>query len=74
MSYSNIREILGPVIGQRLIDITQHDEDEYQETRQAFIMLHFEDGSYLKFPVEEKGVDHNIGEDDPDEECQQSSD
>lgn len=60
--YSNIRDILGAVIGRKLIDITQHDEDQFKETG-SFIQLHFDDGSYLRFPIGEDGFDHNVGED-----------
>jgi hypothetical protein len=41
-----IRNILGHFIGKKLVDITQHEpEDE-----QGFIMLMFDDGTFMKFP------------------------
>lgn len=57
--YANIRdaELLGPFVGQRIVDITQHDKDEYEETRQAYIALHFENGQTLKFPIGDAGFD-----------------
>lgn len=64
-TYSNIRDILGELIGKKLVDITQHDKEEYDETQDAYIMLMFEDGCYLKFYVDERGLHHNCG---PDQE------
>ncbi len=47
----NIRKtLLGELIGQRLVDVTQHDKDEYAE-RGAFVTLMFENGGTLEFPV-----------------------
>jgi hypothetical protein len=50
-TYANIREILGRFIGKRLVEITQHDADELEETGRAYVLLHFEDGTELKFYV-----------------------
>lgn len=47
--YANIREALGEFIGKRVVDITQHDADEWEQTRRAYILLLFEDGSVIKF-------------------------
>lgn len=51
--YSNVRdpEILGSFIGKTIIDITQHDKDEFAEDNLAYVQLHFEDGSYVKFYI-----------------------
>lgn len=51
--YSNIREILGPLIGARVVDITQHDADEFAESQQAYVELLFDTGATLRFPVDE---------------------
>ncbi len=65
--YSTIREILGPLIGLKLVDITQHDAEEYAETKRSYVMLMFEDGSYVKFfqaPCagdDEPAFEHNCG-------------
>lgn len=48
-NYSNIRQILGGFIGKRIVDITQHDEEEFAEDGQRFVMLMFEDGNTIKF-------------------------
>lgn len=60
--YSNIRQILGLVIGKKLVDITQHDKDEFRETGQSYIQFHFEDGIYIKIPIGEDGFHHNCDE------------
>lgn len=65
--YSNIREIIGELIGKRLIDITQHDKDEWEATREWYVMLMFEDGSYLQFPIGDAGFHHYLGPDDEEE-------
>jgi hypothetical protein len=59
--YSNIRQILGPCIGKRVVEITQHDEAEWKENHDSYVMLMFEDGSTLKFPVQDKGFVFNDG-------------
>lgn len=60
--YSNIRSILNELIGKRLVDITQHDEDEFAETQKSYVMLMFEDGNYVKFFVGDDGFCHNCDE------------
>jgi hypothetical protein len=57
--YSNIRQIIGDLIGHRLVDITQHDKDEFEETRESYIMLHFDNGGYVKVPIGDSGFHHN---------------
>lgn len=47
--YANIRELLGIFIGKRLVDVTQHDKDEWDATKCAYILLMFDDGSAVKF-------------------------
>ena len=45
-NYSNIRNFLGPFIGKRVVDITQHDEDEFdpKNPMSAYIEFLFEGG------------------------------
>jgi len=57
--YATIRQIIGSVIGRRIVDVTQQDQDEWDETRQAYVMLHLDDGSSLKFPVGDEGFEHD---------------
>lgn len=59
-NYANIREILGGLIGRRVVDITQHDLEDWKENQDCFVMLHFDDGYYVKFHVGEAGFDHNL--------------
>lgn len=55
-NYVTVREKLGWVVGRKVIDITQQDEDEYLETGEAYVSLMFDDGSLLKFPVEKRAI------------------
>lgn len=48
MTYANIREILGHLIGKKLLEITQHDESDVAEGKDNFIELMFENGHTLK--------------------------
>lgn len=66
MNFDNIRDAIGSLIGKRLIDITQHAYDEMVDGKGYYVMLMFEDGSYLKFPVDSgRGFENNVaGEDE----------
>lgn len=44
--------MLGQFIGKRVVDVTESDPDEAR-----FVMLMFDDGSALKFPVSPQGFD-----------------
>ena len=57
--YANIREILGSFIGKRIVDITQHDEEEFRAGEESYVMLLFDDGNFLKFPVTDLGFEHS---------------
>lgn len=60
--YANIRSYLGYLIGKRLVDITQHSLAEWQEEGEAYVMLLFEDGSWLKFSIgDDNYFDHAEG-------------
>jgi len=63
--YSNIRQILGSLIGKTLVDITQHDKDEFAETG-SFIQFHFDNGGYVKVPIGDDGFHHNCEEEKAD--------
>ena len=56
-AYANIRQILSGYIGRTIVDITQHDEDEFAVTKQSYVMLMFDDGKTLRFPVGDDGFD-----------------
>lgn len=61
-TYANIRQILGHLIGQRVVDITQHDPEDFVEGEGSFVMFLFENGDYAKFPVGDAGFDHSVDE------------
>jgi hypothetical protein len=50
ISVGNIRELIGHLIGKRLLDISQQDPEQL-ETDDPFIQLMFEDGNTLTFFV-----------------------
>lgn len=54
----NVRdpEILGLFVGQRVVDITQHDADEFAETG-AYVCLHFERCGTVTFLIGDDGFD-----------------
>lgn len=58
-SYSTIRhpELLGPFLGQRVVEITQQDRDEFVAEHQSYVALHFENGATLRFPIGDAGFD-----------------
>ena len=55
-SYANIRDgsLLGPILQQRIVEITQHDEEEFHETGEGFVCLHFENGYTLRLAITEE--------------------
>ena len=59
--YANIRDILGQFVGQRLVDITQHDEEEWEAGREAYICLMFERGGTLTVPIGDDGLEYTDG-------------
>ena len=54
--YANIRtdSLLGPILGQRVVDVTQHDEEEYQEDGEGVVYVHFENGYTLRVVLSEE--------------------
>lgn len=65
--YANIREILGRLIGCKVVDITQHDAEEFQETRQSRVELHFDNGETLRFLIDDEGFDYETTEESGEE-------
>jgi hypothetical protein len=63
-TYSNIRQILGELIGSRVVDITQHDAQEWAETKKSYFMLMFDNGCYLKCFIGDDGFEHNCEKED----------
>ena len=66
--YANIREVLGWAVGQKIVDVTQHDEDEFKEDGRSYVMLMLEGGGYIKFFVGDDGFVHNDGKEEDDEQ------
>lgn len=65
--YVNIRhhELLGPAIGAKIVDVSQHDEEEFKQTGESKIYLHLDNGMTLAFPVGDEGfeiMDHPSAE------------
>lgn len=65
--YSNIRQILNWAIGQKIVDITQHDKDEWEETKQAYVMIMLENGKWIKFMIGDEGFIDSEGEDEDED-------
>ena len=55
-NYVTVREKLGWVVGRKVIDITQQDEEDFRDSGEAFVALMFDDGSLIKFPVEKRAI------------------
>ena len=56
---------LGRLIGRRAWStVTQHDQDEWIETHQASIWLHFDDGTSVKFPIGDAGFEVDTFDDE----------
>lgn len=64
--YANIREIIPEeIIGAKVLDITQHDEEYFKMTGRSFIDLMFDTGDVIRFYVQDQGLAIN-----PTEECE----
>lgn len=48
-AYVQIRAALGELIGSTIIDITQHDQEEFEDEGLAVIYLHLSNGKTLFF-------------------------
>lgn len=54
--YANIRDYLGIFIGRTLLDVSQHDKEDFdpENGKPSFVELMFENGT-VRFPVTELG-------------------
>jgi hypothetical protein len=50
-AYGNIREVLGDLIGARVIDISQHDPEELKDGGNGYVVLMFDNGHTLQCPI-----------------------
>ena len=57
-TFANIRDFLGFLLGQQLVDITQHDREEWVESREAYVCLHFANGGTITIPITKEGFDY----------------
>lgn len=56
--YSTIRAIIGDAIGQTIVDITQHDREEWEADRRSYVALHLSGGGTLRFFIGDDGFDY----------------
>lgn len=53
---TTIRDIIGSFIGKTVVDITQHDQEEFDPKtgKGAYIMFLFDNGMTIQFPIGEE--------------------
>jgi hypothetical protein len=49
--YVTIRDFLGHFIGQTIVDITQHDQEEFEEDGWSKVYLHMSNGETICFYI-----------------------
>lgn len=59
----NIRDFLGSFTGKTVADITQHDQQDWEDDHRSFIMVMFGDGTWVKFFIGE-GFEYDDDSDD----------
>lgn len=47
-NFDNIRDLMGSFIGKTIMDITQSDQEEWEEGDDPYVMIMFDDGSTMK--------------------------
>lgn len=57
--YSNIRESIGKFIGRRILDIVQHDKDEWEADKRSYVQLLLEGGDSITFYIGPSGFSHS---------------
>ena len=68
-AYANIRDVLGRFIGATVVDITQHDRDEFLEEGLSYVELHFDTGATLGFQIDDDGRLYYNDPGDPDDDA-----
>lgn len=66
-NYSNIRELIGHYVGKKLVDVTQHDAEEFDEDGVSYVLLMFEGGLTIQFDIGDDGGFHYQSPDDEPE-------
>jgi hypothetical protein len=51
MSEASIRRLLGNFIGQTVVDITQHDVEDWLAGGDPYVQIQFGNGEFLQFPT-----------------------
>jgi hypothetical protein len=51
VSWDNIRDIIGYLVGRKVVDITQTDMDDVRRGEPDEVEILFDDGSTLAFPA-----------------------
>ena len=66
--YANIRGIIGEFVGQKVLDITQHDEEYFKRTGRSFVDFMFDSGDVLRIYITGGGICMSVNPDDETEE------
>lgn len=61
-SYVNIRDILGHYIGCQLVDISQHDREDWDQGMDSYVLLLFSNGGRVKFIIQDQGFQFDTKE------------
>ena len=61
---ANIRDVFGALIGQRVVDVLQHDQEEWEEAGEFFVEFCFERGERVRFHPGDDGRLQLFTEDD----------
>lgn len=64
MTWTPLRapEMCGPILGARLIEITDSSKEEDREQGVDFVHLHFDNGYTLVFPIDNEGDGFEVQE------------
>lgn len=49
--YSTIRDVIGEIVGQSVVDVTQHDKEHWDQTGESFVEFLFANGATLRFVI-----------------------
>lgn len=52
---TTVRDILGHLKGRTIIEIVQHDPDDFERSGECYVEILLDDGSYVRFPIGDEG-------------------
>ena len=52
---TTIRGVLGHLAGRTIVDVVQHDPDEWEKDGSCYVQLLLDDGGYVKFHIGDEG-------------------